>query len=120
MDTKEVLHMNKYELTVLIHPDQEAQIDDSIKLVTGIIEKADGTVVSTDNWGKKRLAYSINGENFAVYLAMDVELPASAPKAISTTLNITDGVLRYLLVKSDEKLVALRAEQKSDSSVQED
>ncbi len=112
--------MNKYELTVLIHPDKEAQIDDSIKLVSGIVEKAGGKVVSTDNWGKKRLAYSINGENFAVYLAMDVELPASAPKAMSAVLNITDGVLRYLLVKSDEKLVAFRAEQKTDDSQPEE
>lgn len=112
--------MNKYELTVLIHPDREAAIDEAVKQVTAIVEKADGKVVSTDNWGKKRLAYPINREDFAVYIAMDVELPASAPKAISSTLNITDGVLRYLLVKSDEKLVAFRAEQKTSDTQPEE
>jgi small subunit ribosomal protein S6 len=40
---------------------------------------------------------------------MDVELPAEAPLKISNTLNITDEVLRYLLVKVDEKGRALLA-----------
>jgi small subunit ribosomal protein S6 len=34
---------------------------------------------------------------------MDVKLPADAPLKISNTLNITDEVLRYLLVTVDEK-----------------
>ena len=43
---------------------------------------------------------------------MDVELPAEALLKISNTLNITDEVLRYLLVKVDEKGRALLAEAK--------
>jgi small subunit ribosomal protein S6 len=34
---------------------------------------------------------------------MDVQLPADAPLKISNTFNITDEVLRYLLVTVDEK-----------------
>ncbi|OYX35488.1 hypothetical protein B7Z00_05035, partial [Candidatus Saccharibacteria bacterium 32-50-10] len=69
-------------------------------------------VIKEDNQGKKRLAYRIKGEDFAVYVYMDVELPAEALLKISNTLNITDEVLRYLLVKVDEKGRALLAEAK--------
>lgn len=95
--------MKEYELTVLIHPDLEVDIEAPLTKVRDIIKNAGGEIVSEDNWGKKKLAYKINREDFAVYVYMDVKLPADAPLKISNTLNITDEVLRYLLVTVDEK-----------------
>lgn len=95
--------MKEYELTVLIHPDLEADIEAPLTKVRDIIKNAGGEIVSEDNWGKKKLAYKINREDFAVYIYMDVKLPAEAPLKISNTLNITDEVLRYLLVTVNEK-----------------
>ena len=63
-------------------------------------------------WGKKKLAYAIRREDFAVYVYFEVKLPSSAPLKISSVLNITDEVLRYLLVKTDEKTRQALAEQK--------
>lgn len=111
--------MKEYELTVLIHPDLEADLDKPLDKVKALVKDAGGEVVNEDNWGKKKLAYRIKGEDFAVYVYMDVKLPADAPLKISNTLNITDEVLRYLLVTVDEKGRALLAEDKkrqSDSS----
>lgn len=95
--------MKEYELTVLIHPDLEADLETPLKKVREIITNAGGKITSEDNWGKKKLAYPIKREEFAVYVYMDVELPADAPLKISNTFNITDEVIRYLLVKVDEK-----------------
>lgn len=95
--------MKEYELTVLIHPDLETDIDAPLEKVRGIITSAGGEIVSEDNWGKKKMAYRIKREDFAVYVYMDVKLPADAPLKISNILNITEEVLRYLLVTVDEK-----------------
>ena len=95
--------MKGYELTVLIHPDLEVDLDAPLAKVRDIITGAGGKITKEDNWGKKKLAYRVNREDFAVYVYMDLELPADAPLKISNTLNITDEVLRYLLVKQDEK-----------------
>ena len=95
--------MKEYELTILIHPDLEANLETPLAKVRDIIKNAGGTISREDNWGKKKLAYQINREDFAVYVYMDVELPSDAPLKISNTLNITDEVLRYLLVTVDEK-----------------
>ena len=95
--------MKEYELTVLIHPDLEADIETPLTKVREIITSAGGTITTEDNWGKKKLAYKLNREDFAVYVYMDVSLPADAPLKISNTFNITDEVLRYLLVSVDEK-----------------
>ena len=113
--------MKEYELTVLIHPDLEADLEAPLKKVRDIITTAGGVIKSEDVWGKKRLAYEINREEFAVYTYMDVELPADAPLKISNIFNITDEVLRYLLVKVDEKGRKALAEQaeKSEAAAEE-
>ena len=95
--------MKEYELTVLVHPDLEANLDTVLDKVRALVTDNGGEIIKEDNWGKKKLAYKINGENFAVYVAMDLKLPATAPLKISNTLNITDEVLRYLLVKAEER-----------------
>jgi small subunit ribosomal protein S6 len=104
--------MKEYELTVLIHPDLEADLETPLTKVRDIIKKAGGEIIKEDNWGKKKLAYSIKREDFAVYICMDLKLPADAPLKISNTLNITDEVLRYLLVTIDEKVRKAIAEAK--------
>ncbi len=95
--------MKEYELTVLIHPDLETDLETPLGKVRDIIKNASGEIIKEDVWGKKRLAYRINKEDFAVYVYLEVNLPADALLKISNTLNITDEVLRYLLVKVDEK-----------------
>ncbi len=109
--------MREYELTVLIHPDLEADLEPALKKVREIVTSNKGTIKKEDNWGKKRLMYKIRGEEFAVYVFMEIELPAEANAKVQSTLNITDEVLRYLLVTVDEKIRALKAEE--DSKVEE-
>ena len=108
--------MKEYELTVLIHPDLETDLEAPLAKVRDIVTNAGGKIVKEDNWGKKKLTYQIRKESFAVYVYMECELPAEAPLKISNTLNITDEVLRYLLVKADLKGRALLAESKKEES----
>ncbi|QJU04723.1 30S ribosomal protein S6 [Candidatus Saccharibacteria bacterium oral taxon 488] len=105
-------NMNEYELTVLIHPDLEANLDTALDKVRSLVTTNGGEITKEDNWGKKKLAYAIRREDFAVYVYFEVKLPSSAPLKISNVLNITDEVLRYLLVKTDEKTRRALAEQK--------
>ena len=95
--------MKNYELTVLFHPDLEMNIDPALDKVKNLVKTNGGKITKEEAEGKKRLAYSINGQDFAVYYYFDVELPAEAPAKLSSTLNITDEVMRYLLVRADEK-----------------
>lgn len=95
--------MKKYELSVLIHPDLEANLETALEKVRGVVTSAGGVVVKEENAGKNRLAYKIKNQDFAVYIYMDVELPADAPAKIGNVFNISDEVIRYLLVLTDEK-----------------
>lgn len=112
--------MKEYELTVLIHPDLEADLETPLNKVRDIIKNAGGTIVREDNWGKKKLAYPIKREEFGVYVYMDVSLPAEAPLKISNIFNITDEVLRYLLVTVNEKARRALEEQAKQADAREE
>ena len=95
--------MKEYELTVLLRPGQEEAEAASLQQARDIITQAGGSITSEDAWGKKRLAYKIQQEDFAHYVYFELSLPAQAPLKISNTFNITDDVLRYLLVTVNHK-----------------
>lgn len=95
--------MHKYELAVLYHPDLEVDLEKGEQRVKKIVTDNNGKVVESDNWGKRKLAYPIAKNESAVYVFYIVELPAESVGKIESTLNITDEVIRYLIVKIDPK-----------------
>jgi ribosomal protein S6 len=105
--------VKQYELTVLIHPDLEMNLTPAIDKLKKLIESVDGKIVKETNEGKKRLNYSIQGNDYAVYYYYELELPSEAPAKISSTLNITDEVIRYLLCAVDPRKAKYEARKKS-------
>ena len=99
-----------YELVVLLHPDLEIDLDKPLAKVRKIVADNKGDITKEENWGKRKLAYSINKEDFAVYVYMEVSLPAETVKKLQSTLNITDEILRYLLTAVDPKALAAKEE----------
>ena len=97
---------NQYEIAILYHPDLEVDLTKAEEKVTKIVASNGGKVASTDNWGKRKLAYPIAKQDYAVYVYYTVELPAEGVAKVEGTLNITDEVIRYLITKPDLKAIA--------------
>ncbi len=104
--------MKDYELVVLFHPDLEMNLDPALDKVKKLIETNNGKIVKEEAEGKKRLAYTIKGQEFAVYHYYELQLPAEAPAKMSSVLNIADEVLRYLLVRTDDRKAKYTARRK--------
>lgn len=98
--------MKEYELTVLVHPDLELDIEKPLTKLRTLIKDNGGEIVKENNWGKKRLAYTINKQDFASYINFELKLPPANVAKLSSTLNIADELLRYLLVGVDDKTKA--------------
>lgn len=95
--------MNQYELAVLFHPDLEVDLSKAEEKVSKIVADNGGKIVATDNWGKRRLAYKIKGNEHAVYVFYTVEMPGTGLAKVESLLNITDEVIRFLITKPDLK-----------------
>lgn len=105
--------MNQYEIAVLYHPDLEVDLTKAEDRVTKIIADNGGKITATDNWGKRKLAYSIKGNEHAVYVFYTVEMPGTGVQKTESTLNITDEVIRFLITRPDLKAIAKAEAQKA-------
>ena len=98
--------MNQYEIAVLYHPDLEVDLSKAEEKITKIVTDNGGKVTANDNWGKRKLAYDIKGNEHAVYVFYTVELPGANVAKVESTLNITDEVIRFLITRPDLKAIA--------------
>lgn len=101
--------MKEYELAVLIHPDLEMNLDPVLDKVTKLIESNGGKIIKVEAEGKKKLAYTIKGQDFGIYYYYTVELPAEAPMKITSVMNITDEILRPQIVTVDPRKAKYQA-----------
>lgn len=98
--------MNQYEIAILYDPDLEVDLEKATSRVEKIFTDSEGKITNTDNWGKRKLAYPIKKHETAVYVVYTVNLPATNVRKVESTLNITDEVIRFLIVKPDLKAIA--------------
>jgi len=101
-----------YELMVLLHPDLEIDAETPIAKVEGLVAAVGGKVLKRDNWGKKRLAYRIAHQDFAIYVYFEVALDPKKVQELDRTILITEEVLRHILVVHEEN--PARSEAKRD------
>ena len=97
---------NMYEIAVLYHPDLEIDLEKASKKVEKLFADNGGKVTKTDNWGKRKLAYSIKKQDYAIYVFYSVEMPGEGVAKLEQTLNITDEVVRFLITRPDFKAMA--------------
>ena len=114
--------MNKYELVYVI----DAALEDEarkavIDRFNGMIEQNGGKVTKVDEWGKRRLAYPINYKTEGYYVLVNFESEATLPREVERTMQIAESILRYLIVKVEEKRsnVKPRPERKAPEAEEE-
>ncbi len=87
----------KYELMAVY---SLAKGEDAVKeLVEKFKNKieAAATLENIDEWGKRKLAYPINDEPDGYYALYTFTSTPDFPAELERVLNITDGVLRFLV-----------------------
>ena len=57
---------------------------------------------AVEEWGKRKLAYPINYETEGFYVVAQFECDENFPAELDRVINITDGVLRSLIVAKGE------------------
>lgn len=71
-----------------------------------------GTVQSVDDWGKRRFAYPINKQTEGYYTLIHFESGPDFTAELDRRYQITDGIVRTLIVKRDPRHIVERKPQK--------
>ena len=96
--------MNKYELIYVIDTAmEESARNELIARFNGMIEEDGGKVEKVEEWGKRRLAYTINYKTEGYYVLVNFTANAELPREIERVMQINESILRYLTVKVEEK-----------------
>lgn len=90
--------MSKYEsVAVFSVKEGEEKAKNLVEKFKALIE-ANGTIEAVDEWGVRKLAYEINYEPDGYYVLYTFESDVNFPAELDRVYNITDGVLRSIIV----------------------
>jgi small subunit ribosomal protein S6 len=98
--------MRKYEALLLLSPelaaDNRQEILDNLK---GVLEGQNATMLTTDEWGMKDLAYPVEKKTRGHYTRLEFAAPATAIAEFERIVRITDGIMKFITVKLADKYV---------------
>jgi len=95
--------INKYETIFVVDASlEEEAIAGIVEKFKTLISKA-GEIESVDEWGKRRLAYPIDYKTEGYYVLVNFSAKGDFPAELDRIYNITDGLLRSIIIKKDEK-----------------
>ena len=94
--------MTKYEIMYIINPTiLEEGRDAVIAKVDAILTEAAATISKTEKWGERKLAYPIDKKKTGFYVLTTLEMDGTRLVEVERKLNITEEVMRYIIVKQD-------------------
>lgn len=92
----------EYELALVLSPVLgEEGINATKEKVVNLISSL-ATLGNIDEWGMKKLAYEIDDQKEGFYTFISFSSEPTAPREIERVLKITQGVLRFLVIRKDE------------------
>ena len=96
--------MKAYELLLLLNPslDEESRAA-LLDKVQGLITADGGVVDNLDSWGKRKLAFEVDKLTEGDYALIDFHTTPGAIAELDRVLHITDGVVRYMLVRREDR-----------------
>jgi small subunit ribosomal protein S6 len=94
----------KYELVYVVSPDAtDEQVTEVHTQVDAIVQRMNGQLEKTDNWGRRKLAYEIGRHKEGTYVLEVINGDGELMKEIDRRLKVTDLVIRHLVVRVDEE-----------------
>ena len=92
--------MNSYELLYIIDNDLSDEAKEAIiAKINAVVTDNGRTVDGVDKWGTRKLAYAINYKTEGYYVLVNFSAAATLPDEVERVLRITDGVVRFMVVK---------------------
>lgn len=95
--------MAQYELMYILKPDLgEEQLNEGVERIAQIVTQSGGTIDKTDKWGRRKLAYEIDGQTDGLYSVVSFQGTGDIGNEVTRLIRILDDVIRSIVVRVDE------------------
>lgn len=95
--------MRNYEIMLIFDASlDEDAIEKELQKITSIIEKGNGSIIDSQKWGVRKLAYPIKHQENGYYHIINFSSSETVVNEIDRVNKINDKVLRHLIVKEEK------------------
>ncbi len=109
--------MRQYEALFIVTPSfDESEMTEASEIVKELIETNGGKVLFIDLWGKKRLAYPVQGHGDGYYVLMVFNGDSELLSRINNHFRITEPIIRHLVVTFEGDLDSIIVKQQEVAS----
>jgi|ERR1035438_874319 small subunit ribosomal protein S6 len=100
--------MNRnYEVMFIVRPDM---VDEELNKLIATLESSvtsTGGTSKSEVWGKRRLAYRVGRFNDGIFVLMLIDAAGAVVHEVERRLRVTEPVIKFLTVRTDEELKRL-------------
>ena len=93
--------MRHYEVVFLVHPDQSDQVPGMIERYQAIIQRGEGVVHRTEDWGRRQLAFPIAKIHKAHYVLFNIEVNQAVLEELESAFRFNDAVIRSMIIRRE-------------------
>ena len=105
--------MRIYEELFIVRPDAtDEEVDPLIEQLTTIITGQGGSIVKTEKWGVRKLAYRVQKRNEGQYILLQFNAQPETVHELERRLRVADMVIKFITVRIDEKLKKIEKRKK--------
>ena len=114
--------MRYYEILYIINPNfEKKKIDSAMKDINDRLKKTNSNIINHTIWGKKRLAYSMQGHKYGTYILLHYESGDSEKlDEFYSWLKLSTLVVRHMVVRLNNKPELIKNKTEEDTSKDSD
>jgi small subunit ribosomal protein S6 len=110
-------NLKRYETIFITYADMpDEEITALIERYGAIVKAKNGTLIKTEKWGKRKLAYEIKKQSRGNYILFDFAGSSAIITELERNLRIGDKILKYMTVKTQEAVTLQEIEQEMAAS----
>jgi small subunit ribosomal protein S6 len=94
--------MRHYEVVFMVHPDQSDQVPGMVERYHAMIERGNGAIHRTEDWGRRQLAFPIAKIHKAHYILMNIEVDQTVYDELMSAFRFNDAVIRSMVIRRNE------------------
>lgn len=111
--------MPNYETVFILKPTlPNEKIDEVLEKVKGIITSDGGTVILSDTWGKRRLAYPVKNNKEGSYYLIQFSAAGNVVGVLENYFRTADPVIKYITLKIEKSFKKKAASKKEETAAE--
>ena len=108
------LQMNHYETVFILTPVlSDDQMKEAVEKFTGVLTENGATIVNTELWGLRKLAYPIQKKSTGFYALVESDGDPTLVKKLETAFRRDERVIRFLVFRNDKYAAEYAAKRRS-------